>query len=123
MKLNSVLRFDGRGFAYACVDMEDNFHEFTTFTMQVTGNFEPEKLAEILDSLLVIRNTNPYDVQGEEKLHYYSIVSETYGSLEFNYLGNGVVSILVNKSRVLYSGEANFLYDFVAKLKEIKNVG
>lgn len=122
MKLNSVLRFDGRGFAYACVDMEGTFHEFTTFTMQVTGCFESEKLAEILDSLLKVRNTNPHDVKDTKELHYYNTVTKTYGSLEFNYLGNGVISILVNKSRVLYCGEANFLYDFVAKLKEIKNV-
>lgn len=117
MKINSVLRLDGRGMAYAFIEEEESFSEFTSFSMQFTGNYEAAELATILRSLINIRNTNPYD--SIDGVSYFNHVTKTYGHLEFNYLGNGTTTIIINKCRVLFCGETNLLTDLCEKLEEL----
>lgn len=115
MSVSSLLRFSGRGFAYVALEMDFEFHENTTLAFQVTGNFDRLELAGILREIITIRNTNPFECPGE--LNYLNKVSKSLQSLDFHYLGNGSLSILVNKCRVLFVGEANLLQDFCEKLE------
>lgn len=117
MKINSVLRLDGRGLAYAFIEETDNFDEFTSFSMQFTGNYEAGELSTILRELINTRNTNPYD--NRDGVNYFSSVTKTCGHLEFNYLGNGTTTIIINKCRVLFCGETNILTDLCEKLEEL----
>lgn len=118
MKINSVLRLDGRGMAYAFIEEEESFSDITSFSMQFTGNYEASELAPILRSIINIRNTNPFDYS-IDGLNYFSTVTKTCGHLEFNYLGNGTTTIIINKCRVLFCGETNVLTDLCEKLEEL----
>lgn len=116
MSFKSVLRFSHNGFAYCVVDMEGPFSPDTVTSFQVVGLYDPKEISNVVKELIEIRNTNPYD---NSNVNYHSKKTINVGELEFNYLGSGVISIIVNKSRVLFSGEANRLKGFANKCGKI----
>lgn len=116
MSFKSILRFNPNGFAYCMVDMEGSFSPDTVISFQVVGPYDPKEISNVIKQLIEIRNTNHYD---NSEVNYYSKKTINVGGLEFNYLGSGVISIIVNKSRVLFSGEANRLKDFADKCGKV----
>ncbi|PTH78968.1 hypothetical protein [Aeromonas veronii] len=116
MSIKSVLRFDHKGFAYAAIDNSTSFHEKSSFSFQACGNYDPQEIGLILTELMHIRNTNPHN--GE--INYFSKVTRECKDIDFHYNGNGNLSIIINKSRVAFSGEANMLSDFAKKCLKIK---
>jgi hypothetical protein len=98
------------------VDIEGPFSPDTVTSFQVVGMYDPKEISNVVKQLIEIRNTNPYD---NSEVNYYSKKTIGVGELEFNYLGSGVISVIVNKSRVLFLGEVNRLKDFADKCGKV----
>lgn len=109
--MQSILRFDHHGIAYAMVSFDGRFHETTVLSFQVTGNYNPHDIGNAVQKLIDLRNTHPHD----SERNYFSEETISVGKLDFHYRGNGYISAVVNKARVLFCVEANTLKDFAAK--------
>lgn len=112
--MQSILRFDHHGIAYAMVSFDGRFHETTVLSFQVTGNYNPHDIGNAVQKLINLRNTHPHD----SERNYFSEETISVGKLDFHYKGNGYISAIVNKTRVLFCVEANALKDFAAKCLE-----
>ena len=114
--MQSILRFDHHGIAYAMVCFDGRFHETTTLSFQVAGNYSASDVGYALNTLIKLRNTNPHD----SDRNYRTEESIKVGNMEFHYLGNGHISAIVNKTRVLFCVEANTLVDFMQKCLDLR---
>lgn len=114
--IQSVLRFDNYGIAYAMVDTVGQFHMNTTLSFQVAGWYEPGEVAAALKYLIGLRNTSAYD---DPVNNFRTRAMRKVGNIQFNYFGEGQISAIVNRSRVLFCVEANMLNDLMQKCLEI----